>query len=83
MLFRSGEFVRLLADELELEDGNVSPFSDTNDGAAAALAEMKVLTGYADGTFRPDQTISRGEMWVIVYRVLNSIASELLEDAAA
>ena len=44
---------------------------------------MKVLTGYADGTFRPDQTISRGEMWVIVYRVLNSIASELLEDAAA
>ena len=78
-----GEFVRLLADELELEDGNVSPFSDTNDGAAAALAEMKVLTGYADGTFRPDQTISRGEMWVIVYRVLNSIASELLEDAAA
>lgn len=78
-----GEFVRLLADKLELEDGNASPFSDTNDGAAAALAEMKVLTGYADGTFRPDQTISRGEMWVIVYRVLNSIASELLEDAAA
>lgn len=77
------EFVRLLADELELEDGKGSPFSDTNDGAAAALAEMKVLTGYADGTFRPDQTISRGEMWVIVYRVLNSIASELLEDAAA
>lgn len=78
-----GEFVRLLADELELEDGKTSPFSDTDDGAAAALAEMKVLTGYADGTFRPDQTISRGEMWVIVYRVLNSIASELLEDAAA
>ena len=77
------EFVRLLADELELEDGKGSPFSDTDDGAAAALAEMKVLTGYADGTFRPDQTISRGEMWVIVYRVLNSIASELLKDAAA
>ncbi|MDE7218513.1 MAG: S-layer homology domain-containing protein [Oscillospiraceae bacterium] len=78
-----GEFVRLLADELELEDGKTSPFSDTNDGAAAALAEMGVLTGYADGTFRPGQTISRGEMWVIVYRVLSSIAAELLENAAA
>ena len=78
-----GEFVRLLVDSLELEDGTTSPFSDTDDGAVAALAEMGVITGYADGTFLPDQNISRGEMWVIVYRLLTSVAAELLEGIGA
>lgn len=78
-----GEFASLLVDSLELKDGTKSPFSDTDDGAVAALAELGVITGYADGTFRPDQAISRGEMWVIVYRTILGMVSELLEQPAA
>ena len=77
------EFVRLLADSLELEDGTESPFSDTDDGAVAALAELGVITGYTGGAFLPGQSISRGEMWVIVYRMLTVYAIQLLEGAAA
>ncbi len=77
-----GEFVRLLVDELELGKG-VSPFSDTDDGAVGTLAEMGAVTGYADGTFHPEQTISRAEMWVMVYRVLMRVVEELLVGIAA
>lgn len=76
-----GEFAKLLVSSTGLEASGTSPFSDTDDGAVAALAELDVLTGYADGTFRPDQTITRGEMWVVVYRLLTSVAAELLESA--
>ncbi len=35
----------------------------------AALAQMGVLTGYPDGTFRPDKKINRGEAAVILSRI--------------
>ncbi|MBD5161749.1 MAG: hypothetical protein HDT14_07030 [Oscillibacter sp.] len=75
-------FARLLVDILELEDSSDAPFSDTDDGAVAALAATGAVNGYADGTFRPDQPISRAEMWVIVYRVLMSMVAELMGIAA-
>lgn len=75
-------FARLLVDSLELEDGSDTPFSDTDDGAVSALAAIGAVNGYTDGTFRPDQSISRAEMWVVVYRVLMSMADELMGTAA-
>ena len=77
-----GEFVRLLVDELKLGE-DVSPFSDTDDGAVGTLAEIGVVTGYDDGTFHPEQTISRAEMWVMVYRVLMRVVEDLLVGIAA
>lgn len=77
-----GEFVRLLVDELKLGEG-VSPFSDTDDGAVGTLAEIGVVTGYDNGTFHPEQTISRAEMWVMVYRVLMRVVEDLLVGIAA
>jgi hypothetical protein len=44
------------------------------------LARAGVIAGYEDGTFRPDQTISREEMVVILSRVVN--LSKLDKDAS-
>ncbi len=72
------EFARLLAENLELDQSDSAPFSDTDDGAVAALATLGAVNGYADGTFRPDQPISRAEMWVVVYRLLVSLVDQLM-----
>jgi len=76
------EFARLLVEEMELESAGTAPFTDTDDGAVGTLAEMNAITGYADGTFRPDQTMSRAEMWVVAYRVLMSMVDRLVEGVA-
>ncbi|WP_171646066.1 S-layer homology domain-containing protein [Paenibacillus phytorum] len=44
------------------------------------LASSGVIAGYEDGTFKPDQTISREEMVVILSRVIN--LSNLDKDAS-
>ena len=46
-------------------------------------AELEVVSGYADGTFRPQQPITRGEMWTMAYRLLLAVAEPLVEDWAA
>ncbi|MFC5446700.1 S-layer homology domain-containing protein [Paenibacillus aestuarii] len=40
-------------------------------GAIEALAKAGVIGGYEDGSFKPDKTISREEMAVILSRVIN------------
>lgn len=77
------ELARLLAEAFEVEASGESPFPDTGDGLVAALAELEVTGGYADGTFRPRQPITRGEMWAMAYRLLQAVASPLAEDLAA
>ena len=54
-----------------------------DDGAVGTLAEIGVVTGYDNGTFHPEQTISRAEMWVMVYRVLMRVVEDLLVGIAA
>lgn len=48
-------------------------FSDTNDHWASdsirEAAAKGLLSGYADGTFRPDQLVTRGQMAVILWRM--------------
>lgn len=77
------EFVGLLADVFRLGTSENSPFSDTKDGTVAFLAEKGLVSGYADGTFRPEQPMSRAEMWVLFYRVVMYTAEQLLVDFAA
>ncbi|WP_310830794.1 S-layer homology domain-containing protein [Paenibacillus pedocola] len=40
-------------------------------GYIGALAEKGIITGYADGSFKPGATISRAEMVTIIGRMLN------------
>ena len=52
---------------------NASSFKDVADGmyytkAIAWAAANGIVNGYADGTFQPDQTISREQMAAILYR---------------
>lgn len=76
------EFAEVIAALLELPDNTESPFPDTDDGAVAALAVRNIVSGYSDGTFRPDASILRAEMWVVTYRALMNAASQLIESAA-
>ena len=50
-------------------------FTDTGSnwaaGSIGALAEKGVVTGYADGSFKPNDTISRAEMVAIIARIVN------------
>ncbi|WMY78118.1 S-layer homology domain-containing protein [Citricoccus sp. I39-566] len=62
------------------EPGEDAPFSDVPAEHAFAteigwLAEQEVLNGYGDGTFRPGQRISRGE----VARVLTQLHEQLVQ----
>ncbi len=78
--FRPGETVsraemtKLLSRMVETTYSGESGFDDVaSDHWAkeeiAALAKMGVLTGYPDGTFRPQQKINRGEAAVILNRI--------------
>ncbi|MDE7260601.1 MAG: S-layer homology domain-containing protein, partial [Oscillospiraceae bacterium] len=78
-----GEFVDMLAGCLEITGEAGSPFSDTDSPAVAALAEMGIVNGCGDGTFRPDRVMTRAEMYVVVYRVVMSIVDELMDGVAA
>jgi len=57
----------------------IEPFSDLSptlwDGKARKIAlslhDLGILTGYEDGTFRPDQPISRIEAASLIYRTLS------------
>ncbi|WP_425353879.1 S-layer homology domain-containing protein [Cohnella thailandensis] len=52
-----------------------APFTDTGSnwaaGSIGALAEKGIVTGYANGSFKPNDTISRAEMVAIIARIVN------------
>lgn len=41
------------------------------------MAQKQVLTGYPDGTFRPNQTISKAEWTMMIYRLFNTYRPNL------
>ncbi|WP_379156280.1 carboxypeptidase regulatory-like domain-containing protein [Paenibacillus sp. sgz5001063] len=72
------EFAIILARVFNIQTGTAvsSPsFTDITghwgSDAILKLAQAGVVKGYADSTFRPDQSISREEMVVILTRILN------------
>lgn len=70
------EFTAMIARAFGLGENSASAsFKDTKSSWAAgyisALADKGVITGYADGSFKPNATISRAEMVTIIARVLD------------
>ena len=67
-------FNRLLTDEArETSETRQNPYPDVNAGdwfndAISAMSKMGIMAGYPDGTFRPNDMITRAELAVIVAR---------------
>ena len=57
-----------------------SPFSDTDDPDIALAARLGIVSGYNDGTFRPDNSISRQEYFKITVNLLNAIGYLYFDD---
>ena len=70
------EMASFLFEGLGLPTTSTDYFSDDdgdpNEGAINALAEAGIVVGYPDGTYRPDETVSRAEMAVYLARSLGA-----------
>lgn len=73
------EFATVVRNILKPENAEAAPFSDTSRhwarNAIGQLAAMDILDGYPDGTFRPDDPISRAE----AAKVLNQAYHRAME----
>ncbi|MEL4024061.1 S-layer homology domain-containing protein [Lysinibacillus endophyticus] len=70
-----GEFASYIARALELPDSTKYTFSDLKQGTREAqeiqnAAGASILGGYADGTFKPNQKITRQQMAGMLYNAL-------------
>jgi hypothetical protein len=60
------------------ESGTPADVKDTEyEAAVTALMEKGIIAGYADGTFRPDKTISRAEACVVIVKAMAPGEDEL------
>lgn len=50
-----------------------SPFTDTKDSDIALAARLGIVSGYQDGTFRPNDAMTRQEYFKITVNLLNAI----------
>lgn len=71
-----GEMALILANAFDLKAKGQHPFTDvsktSDEGKAiAALFEAGITTGYDDGTFKPNESLSRAHYAVFLYRALN------------
>lgn len=62
-------FCQLMALSLGLALDQPAGFSDTDDPSVALLSSRGVINGYADGSFHPDEPLSRAELCACLYRV--------------
>lgn len=72
-----GECAKLLYELIRPESGALEPdcpFADIEDAAcaraAAYLADCGIVSGYPDGTFRPEQSVTRAEFVKLLHRSL-------------
>ncbi|MEK4664027.1 S-layer homology domain-containing protein [Priestia sp. FSL H7-0729] len=69
------EFATMLVKALGLTSGGNTSFRDTSGHwAGQAIATLKasgIINGYLDGTFRPNQSISRAEIVAMLSKVMN------------
>ncbi|MFD3258326.1 S-layer homology domain-containing protein [Paenibacillus lentus] len=74
------EFATMVAKAFGLTPTSNAVFLDTQEHWAAkeiaALKEQGILAGYSDGTFRPNQQITRAEMVAILARLTNYVPAE-------
>ncbi|NOU91866.1 multifunctional 2',3'-cyclic-nucleotide 2'-phosphodiesterase/5'-nucleotidase/3'-nucleotidase [Paenibacillus sp. LMG 31456] len=69
------QFTAIIVRSLGLDDSKAVGFNDISDkdwfkGVVAAAYDAKLLTGYEDGTFRPNQPITREELAVLMNNAL-------------
>lgn len=70
------QFATMLARALDIEaEPDANPFADVPDdawfsGAVSGAVKAGLISGYEDGTFKPDEEISRTEMAAILARAL-------------
>ncbi|MDG0791306.1 S-layer homology domain-containing protein [Cohnella ginsengisoli] len=71
------EFATMLVRAFGLAPAGSALFKDTQGhwaaNAIAALNDLGIISGYGDGTFRPDQPISRAEIVVMLARLTNYV----------
>ena len=78
-------FYRLLKDEVREEiETDVNSFPDVNADdwfniTVSSLANMGALSGYEDGTFRPNEPISRAELAAMAVRFYDTFEAEYEE----
>ena len=71
------QMAQLAAGALKLDTSNLSsvqPFTDTTDASVRALNAAGIVEGYFSGgtsTFKPDNTLTRGQVSAIVWRMQN------------
>lgn len=71
MLYRAAGSPELKSTELEFSDASAVAKDFVT--AVAWGVENRVITGYADNTFRPNQNISRAQMATFMYRYMKNI----------
>lgn len=70
------EFVTMLARALKLPESSAGTFKDASaipawaSAYAAQAAAAGIISGYEDGTFRPEQQLTRTELTVMIVRAL-------------
>jgi len=68
------EFATVLCRYLGMETTGTNSFSDAQDhwaaGAIGALADAAIVTGYPDGTFKPDNKLTRAEAVTMINRAI-------------
>lgn len=81
-----GQAAKMIVGILGLDTGNVANagFRDVSPqneyaGAIAALKQAGIIDGYADGTFRPNESIKRNHMAKIITRALSLHGSASVE----
>ena len=83
-----GQLAEMLYALLEADNKNrlyEGPFRDVSSGsrcqAISYLASYGILSGYADGTFRPDEPVTRAQLAVLLHRCQFAVPVELYGDA--
>lgn len=81
-----GELVVLLSRMVPTSEEGICPFSDVSVGhwayqAISLASEQDWVTGYPDGSFRPDQTVTRTEAVVLLNRALDRYCDQDFVDS--
>lgn len=86
MQITRAEFSAIIARYAKLENGTTTSFSDVPAnywaaGFISALAQKKWVGGYEDGSFRPNQSITRAEAVTIINRMMGLTVDKAIIDA--
>ncbi|MDO5707602.1 MAG: S-layer homology domain-containing protein [Andreesenia angusta] len=79
------ELAAMMSRKMKLEEVEPEQFNDISTenhwaaGAVGALATKKIIEGYSDGTFRPEDCITRGELARLLDNAYKDITGQAIE----